>query len=106
MTDVYFGTDLFSELDQLQRQMASLLSGFPSSLRSSRFGTFPHINIGTTDDTVEIVAFAPAVEPSKLDISVDKGLLTIAGERTACCGSSMTRRKAPFKRSRTGTLCR
>jgi HSP20 family protein len=82
MSDVYLGTDLFSELDRLQRQMSSLLGGYPSSLRSSRFGTFPHINIGTTDDSVEIVAFAPGVDPSKLDISVDKGLLTIAGERT------------------------
>ena len=82
MSDVYLGTDLFSELDRLQRQMSSLFGGYPSSLRSSRFGTFPHINIGTTDDSVEIVAFAPGVDPSKLDISVDKGLLTIAGERT------------------------
>ncbi len=82
MSDVYLGTDLFSELDRLQRQMSSLFGGYSSSLRSSRFGTFPHINIGTTDDSVEIVAFAPGVDPSKLDISVDKGLLTIAGERT------------------------
>jgi len=83
MSDVYFGTDLFSELDRLQRQMSSLFGGYPSSLRSSSFGTFPLINIGTTDDSVEIVAFAPGVDAAKLDISVDKGLLTIAGERTA-----------------------
>ncbi|HTR10241.1 MAG TPA: Hsp20/alpha crystallin family protein [Paraburkholderia sp.] len=81
MGDLYSGTDLFTELDRLQRQMSSLFGGLPSSLRSSRFGTFPPINIGATDDTIEIVAFAPGVEPSKLDISVDKGLLTIAGER-------------------------
>ena len=82
MSDLHFGTDLFSELDRLQRQMSSLFGGFPSSLRSSQFGTFPHINVGTTDDTIEIVAFAPGVEPAKLDISIDKGLLSIAGERT------------------------
>ncbi|CAN7747002.1 Hsp20/alpha crystallin family protein [Paraburkholderia hospita] len=84
MSDLHFGTDLFSELDRLQRQMSSLFGGFPSSLRSSQFGTFPHINVGTTDDTIEIVAFAPGVEPGKLDISIDKGLLSIAGERTTC----------------------
>ncbi|MEM5436084.1 Hsp20/alpha crystallin family protein [Paraburkholderia diazotrophica] len=83
MSDVYFGTDLFSELDRLQRQMSSLFGGFPSSLRSSRFGTFPQINIGTTDDSIEIVAFAPGIDASKLDISIDKGLLSIAGQRTA-----------------------
>jgi HSP20 family protein len=83
MSDAYFGTDLFGELDRLQRQMANLFGGYPASLRSSRAGTFPQINIGTTDDSVEIVAFAPGIDAAKLDISIDKGLLTIAGERTA-----------------------
>lgn len=83
MSDVYFGTDLFSELDRLQRQMSSLFGGTPSSLRSSRSGTFPPINVGTTDESVEIVAFAPGLDPAKLDVTVDKGLLSIAGERTA-----------------------
>jgi HSP20 family protein len=89
MSDVYFGTNLFSELDRLQRQMSTLFGGFPSSLRSSRLGTFPPINIGTTDDSIEIVAFAPGLDASKLDISIDKGLLTIAGERmTSLPGSA------------------
>jgi HSP20 family protein len=83
MSDLYFGTDLFDELDRMQRQMSSLFGNFPSSLRSSRLGSFPQINIGTTDSTIEIVAFAPGVDPAKLDISVDKGLLSIAGERSA-----------------------
>ncbi|CAG9225827.1 Molecular chaperone (small heat shock protein) [Paraburkholderia sabiae] len=82
MSDVYFGTDLFSELDRLQRQMSSLFGGSPSSLRSSRSGTFPPINVGTTDESVEIVAFVPGLDPAKLDVTVDKGLLSIAGERT------------------------
>jgi HSP20 family protein len=81
MSDLYFGTDLFSDFDRLQRQMASLFGGFPSSIRSGRFGTFPQVNIGSTDDSIEIVAFAPGVDPAKLDVSIDKGLLTISGER-------------------------
>ena len=40
MSDLYFGTDLFSEFDRLQRQMAGLFGGFPSSIRSGRFGAF------------------------------------------------------------------
>jgi HSP20 family protein len=83
MSDLYFRTDLPGELDRLQRQMSSLFEGFPSSLRSSRLGAFPHINVGTTDSTIEIVAFAPGIDPAKLDISIDKGLLSIAGERSA-----------------------
>ncbi|GLU30886.1 Hsp20/alpha crystallin family protein [Trinickia caryophylli] len=81
MSDLYFGTDLFNDFDRLQRQMMSLFGGFPSSIRASRFGTFPQINIGVTDDSIEIVAFVPGVDASQLDVSIDKGLLTISGER-------------------------
>lgn len=81
MSDLYFGTDLFSEFDRLQRQMAGLFGGFPSSIRSGRFGAFPQVNIGSTDDSIEIVAFVPGVDPAKLDVSIEKGLLSISGER-------------------------
>ncbi|NMM02772.1 Hsp20/alpha crystallin family protein [Paraburkholderia sp. RP-4-7] len=57
--------------------------GFPSSIRSGRFGAFPQVNIGTTDDSIEIVAFAPGLKLAELDVSIDKGLLTISGERKA-----------------------
>ncbi|MEA2855500.1 MAG: hypothetical protein QOE02_5570, partial [Rhodospirillaceae bacterium] len=46
MSDLYFGSDLFSEFDRLQRQMSSLFGGFPSSIRSGAFGAFPAVNIG------------------------------------------------------------
>ncbi|MFM0365525.1 Hsp20/alpha crystallin family protein [Paraburkholderia sediminicola] len=81
MSDLYSGTDLFSEFDRLERQMASLSGGFPSSIRAGRFGAFPQINLGTTDDSIEVVAFAPGVSATELDVSIDKGLLTISGER-------------------------
>jgi HSP20 family protein len=81
MSELIFGSDLFEEADRLHRQMASVFSGLPSSIRTSRFGTYPQINIGSTDDSVEIVVFAPGIDPSKLEVTVDKGLLTISGER-------------------------
>lgn len=83
MSDLFLGTDLFSELDRMQRQMASLFGGFPSSLRTGRFGAFPPVNVGSTDDSIEIVAFAPGIKQDKLEVSIDKGLLTISGEREA-----------------------
>ena len=83
MSDLYFGTDLFSEFDRLQRQMASAFGGFPSSIRSGRFGAFPQINIGSTDDSIEVVAFAPGIDPKGLDVSIDKGLLSISGQRAS-----------------------
>ena len=81
MSDLDFISNLSSEFDRLQRQMESLFAGLPSSLRSSRLGAFPQINIGTTDDSIEIVAFAPGVDAAGLDVGVEKGLLTISGER-------------------------
>lgn len=81
MSDLYFGTDLFSEFDRLQQQMAQLFGCFPSSIRAGRFGAFPQVNIGATDESIEIVAFAPGINATELDVSIDKGLLTISGER-------------------------
>ncbi|MBY4710966.1 Hsp20/alpha crystallin family protein [Burkholderia cepacia] len=81
MSDLYFGTDLFSEFDRLQQQMAQRFGGFPSSIRAGRLGAFPQINIGATDESIEIVAFAPGINATELDVSIDKGLLTISGER-------------------------
>ena len=85
MSDAFITPNLFGELDRLQRQMSSLFGGFPDSLRSTRVGLFPQINVGSTDDSVEIVAFAPGLDLSKLNVSIDKGLLTISGERATEC---------------------
>ena len=79
-----FPGDLFAEFDELQRQMERLF-GAPgaSSIRAVQRGSFPAINIGTTPEAVEIYAFAPGIDPSSLEVSVDRGLLTIAGRRDA-----------------------
>jgi HSP20 family protein len=81
MSDLFFGSDLFEEFDRLHRRMSSVLNGLPSSIRAAQSGTYPQINIGSADESVEIVVFAPGIDPSKLEVTVDKGLLTISGER-------------------------
>jgi HSP20 family protein len=75
--------ELFADFDALQRQMDRLLGprGASSSIRAVERGSFPAINIGSTPEAVEIFAFAPGIDPARLDVSVDKGLLTLAGER-------------------------
>ena len=81
MSDLFFSADLPGEFDRLQRQIASVFAGFPASLRATRSETFPPVNIGSTDDSAEIVAFTPGLNPAAVDVSIDKGLLTISGER-------------------------
>ena len=80
-----FPGDLFAELDGLQRHVDQLLGvrQSPSSIRAAHRGAFPAINMGVTDEAVEIHAFAPGLDPAKIEVHVDRGLLTLAGERAA-----------------------
>lgn len=73
---------LFAEFDRLQRELQQVFST-PSSIRAVARGAFPAVNIGMTPSSVEVYAFAPGIDPSTLDVSVDRGLLTIAGQRSA-----------------------
>jgi len=88
-----FPGDLYADFDQLQRQFERILGlrGSPSSsIRSVARCTFPPVNIGSTPEAVDIFAFAPGIELSALQVSVDKGLLTIAGERKTQLGEAET----------------
>ena len=78
-----FPANLSTDFGDLQRQIEQLFGArdLPSSIRAVGRGAFPSINIGTTPDTVEIYALAPGIDPKKLELSVDKGLLTISGVR-------------------------
>jgi HSP20 family protein len=78
-----FPGDMFADFEALQRQVEQLLGNrsWPSSIRAAGRGAFPAINMGVTADAVEIYAFAPGIDRTKLDVSVDRGVLTIAGER-------------------------
>ncbi|MGH8544775.1 MAG: Hsp20/alpha crystallin family protein [Gammaproteobacteria bacterium] len=80
-----FPTDLFAELERLQREMQHGFGGLglPSSIRAVGRGAFPAINIGSTPTSIQVDAFAPGIDPAKLSVSIDRGLLTIAGERAS-----------------------
>ncbi|MBW8830642.1 MAG: Hsp20/alpha crystallin family protein [Burkholderiales bacterium] len=79
-----FPGDVFADFDELHRQLDRVLGtrNASSSIRAVQRGSFPAVNIGVTPEAVEIFAFAPGIDPSKLDVTVDKGLLTISGERS------------------------
>ena len=81
-----FPEGIFAEFDRLQRLQQQLDQSFrfasaPSSIRAIARGTFPAVNVGSTADTFEVVAFAPGIDPKSLQLSIDKGLLIIVGER-------------------------
>ena len=75
-----FPRDMFAEMDRLQREMQQAFDLSPTIRGFGRNG-FPALNVGGTPQTVEIYAFAPGIDPSTLEVNLDRGLLTIAGER-------------------------
>jgi HSP20 family protein len=78
-----YPTDLFGELDRLQQQIEQAFRGSATDIRATGRGAFPAINVGATDEGVEIIALAPGIDPKKIDLTIEKGVLTISGERAA-----------------------
>ena len=74
---------LFGQFERLRRELddAFGVSGLPSSIRSVAAGGLPALNVGRTANSVEVYAFAPGLEASKIDVTVDRGVLRITGER-------------------------
>lgn len=47
----------------------------------NRVRAYPQVNMGVTDESVEIYLFIPGMDASKLEVSLEKNLLNISGER-------------------------
>ncbi|MEO6747047.1 MAG: Hsp20/alpha crystallin family protein [Caldimonas sp.] len=78
-----FAGDLFPELSRLQQRLDEVFqTGSATNIRELARGTFPAVNVGSSPDSIEVLAFAPGVDSKTLQITVDKGLLVIAGERS------------------------
>jgi len=77
-----FPRDVFADLDRLQRELQQTFELSPS-IRGIARGGFPAMNVGGTPHSVEIYAFVPGIEPAGIDVQLEKGVLTIAGERKA-----------------------
>jgi HSP20 family protein len=85
--------DVFADFDDLHRQLDRLLGARSASgsIRAQH-GSFPAVNVGATPEAVEIYAFAPGIDTGSLDVTVDKGLLTIAGQRKPESGDAGAKR--------------
>ena len=77
-----FPRDMFAEMDRLQREMQQALDLSPT-IRGFGRGGFPALNVGGTPQAVEVYAFAPGLDPAAIDITLDRGVLTIAGQRAS-----------------------
>lgn len=77
-----FPRDVFAELDRMQREMQEVFESGPS-IRGIGRGGFPALNVGSTPQALELYAFAPGLDPSSIEVNLERGVLTIAGERPA-----------------------
>lgn len=75
-----FQCDPFAELDRLQRELQQAFE-FSPSIRGIGRGRFPALNIGSTPQAIEIFAFVAGVDPASVEVNLDRGVLTISGER-------------------------
>jgi HSP20 family protein len=78
-----FPGGVLGEFERLRRELDDVFggSGVPSSIRSAAPGAFPAINVGQTPSSVEVYAFAPGIDAAKTEVVIDRGVLTISGER-------------------------
>ena len=75
-----FPRDMFAEMDRLHREMQQAFDLSPT-IRGFGRGGFPALNVGGTPQTVEVYAFAPGLDPDAMEITLDRGVLTLAGTR-------------------------
>jgi HSP20 family protein len=76
---------LFGQFDRLRRELDEVFgaAGLTNSIRSVAAGTVPAINVGRTPNSIEVYAFVPGLDSSKIDVTLDRGILQISGERSS-----------------------
>lgn len=75
-----FTRDIFSEFERLQRELQNVFDAEPN-IRGIGRGGFPALNVGGTPHTLELYAFAPGLNPDSIEVNLERGVLTISGER-------------------------
>ena len=99
-----FPGSFFGDFERLRRELDDVFEagGLPASIRSVAPGAFPAINVGNTPQSLEVYAFAPGIDAARIDVTVDRGVLTIAGERPSTLPDANAKPKVSvFSRERT-----
>jgi HSP20 family protein len=73
----------FGQFERLRQELDGLfgVSGLSESIRSVATGSSPALNVGRTPNSIEVYAFAPGLDASKIEVTLDRGVLTVSGER-------------------------
>ncbi|WP_431259254.1 Hsp20/alpha crystallin family protein [Roseateles chitinivorans] len=76
-----FARELFNDLDRFQREMSGLFESTAS--RATPRGGYPALNVGLSPEAVEVYAFAPGLDPATIGVDLDRGVLSLSGERAS-----------------------
>lgn len=76
---------VFGNFERLRRELddAFALSALPTVVRAAGPATFPAINVAHNAASIEVLAFAPGIDPGQVEVTIDRGVLTLSGERAA-----------------------
>ncbi len=80
----YSENPLLAQFRRLEEELDEIFGSatpWTGGIRSLPPGTFPAINVGSTQDNVTVYLFAPGIDAKKLDISIQQNVLTVTGER-------------------------
>lgn len=77
-----FARELFPDLERLQRELSSALAPSPQ-IRGLGRGGYPALNVGLTPESVEVYAFAPGLDPASIAVDLERGVLSLSGERAS-----------------------
>lgn len=81
MVGSLFSREWVAELDRLQHDLQRSRNA-PGTAQGAATAGFPAFNLRSTPQLVEWFALAPGLDPASIDVQLDGGLLTVAGQRT------------------------
>lgn len=103
-----FPGGLFGDFERLRRELDDVfgVSALPSSIRSVTAGAAPAVNVGRTSSSVEVYVFAPGMDASKIDVTLDRGVLRVSGERPSIIPEDDERMNVYARERSTGSFMR
>ena len=90
---LYSESPLLSQFRRLEEELDEIFGSttpWAGGIRSLPPGTFPAINVGSTEDGVTVYLFAPGIDARSLEISLQQNVLSVGGRREASPASNAT----------------
>ncbi|MEI7464670.1 MAG: Hsp20/alpha crystallin family protein [Burkholderiales bacterium] len=87
MYDTYLSVPsrFLSDFDRVRGEFDSIFGWGSTSraIRSTAGSSYPPINVAHSPQAVDVYVFAPGIDASRTEVTLDRGVLTIAGERAS-----------------------